>query len=236
MTQRGFGLVELSISLLLSMVIITLLVQQVIHMRLQYQQIEAFVDESMDLAWVSDLIRHSIHSAGFTPCRRLDHLITDVRQNISPIEVVDSPDASLTIRRMNEHVARVLEQRSSTVLRVDTKAFQRNRAVLIADCQHAEVHMLDQIKSTSSGTVLTLKTPLRFSYESPVYVGEWMVETFFIKNSALYYKNARVDVLSRRIHDFDVKLSEMLDKKFIQVRFKLDDARVWSLDAMVRAQ
>ena len=83
--------------------------------------------------------------------------------------------------------------------------------------------------------ILTLKAPLRFTYEAPVYVGEWVVETFFIKKSALYYKNARVDALARCIHDFDVKLSANQDKKLIQLRLTLDGGRVGVLDTMVRA-
>ena len=235
MSTRGFGLVELSISLLLSTMIMMLLVQQVIHIRRQYQQVETFIDESMGLAWASDLIRHSIRSAGFTPCLRLDHLTTAAHQNFSPIEVSNSPNASITIRRMDERVARVLEQRSTSVLRVEPIPFQLKKTVLIADCKHAEVHELEKIKSTSSGMILTLKAPLRFTYEAPVYVGEWVVETFFIKKSALYYKNARVDALARCIHDFDVKLSANQDKKLIQLRLTLDGGRVGVLDTMVRA-
>lgn len=237
MKQRGFGLIELCIGLALTTGLMILLVEHVRHTRVQYERIETSMDESMTLQWVSDLIRHSVQSAGFTPCLRLDHLMSQQNgRNFSPLDVIPSPHARLTIRRMDEEVVRVLAIPSPLRVLVASSHFRLNRPVLIADCYHAEIHTLEAIQSTPSGSLLRLKTPLQFRYDSTAYVGEWVVESFFIRNAALYYQQTRVDALTRRIVDFDATLSEQHHQLFLNMRLKLQGGHVGLLDTMVRAK
>ncbi|MFZ4076567.1 MAG: PilW family protein [Legionellaceae bacterium] len=237
MRQRGFGLIELCIGLALTTGLMILLVEHVRHTRVQYERIETFMDESMTLQWVSDLIRHSVQSAGFTPCLRVDHLISDQNgRSFSPLDVIPSPHARLTIRRMDEEVVRVLSIPSPLRVLVASSHLRLNRPVIIADCYHAEVHALEAIQSTPSGSLLILKRPLQFTYDSTAYVGAWVVESFFIKNASLYYQQTRVDGLSRRIVDFYATLSKQHHQIFLKMRLKLQDGHAWSLDTMARAK
>ena len=234
MRQHGFGLVELCISLFLSTFIIIVLVTHLVRTRHQYQRIESDIDEAMELQWVSNLMRHSIRSAGYTPCARLDRLV--MNQNVMPLEVKENPQVKITVRRMDSNSVRVDARPQPNVLIVKSYPYQMSRPLLVADCYHAEVNALEAIKSTKSGIKLILKDPLYYTYQDPMYVGEWVVESFFIKHSQLYYKNARVDGLKKHIHDFDAKIFFKQNKQLIQMQLKLDDGRIWQLNTMVRAQ
>ena len=195
----GFSLVELLIAFFISMVLLTLLVQQLSAVSRQYQRLHAVLEETMTLQWVFDLVRSRIRHAGFTPCVGLDQLhALDTRDEPEHLKAIElayplQPHVAtrLVIRKMDETAFSFAEILDAYHLRVVACCFKMpaNAFVLIADCEHAEVHEVAQV-----GESIQLKKPLVFHYAKEVYVGPWVSEAFFLKpGKGLLIQQHRVD-------------------------------------------
>jgi len=239
----GFSLTELLVSFFISTLLILILTQHLLAMSRQHHHVHAALDQAMELQWVLDVMRDKVHHAGFTPCRRLDHLITiDTREHpesLLPIEIDQDDSSKLYLRKMNEAVFTQASIKSNAVLFINKLdkfvSLNPDRPVLIADCTHAEVHDVASIEPTRGGRLVTLKTPLVFDYEPEVYVGEWMSESFYFKK-ALFYKQHRADKLTSQIQQIQFELKHHADTAYpiLGMQFVLHDGRSESFEARVR--
>ena len=241
--QQGMGLPELLVGFFLSTLLMMITIQHVLHVQQQSQVIFAVIEESLELEWVADFIRSRVRAAGFTPCRRVDHLeCFDARIKPEPLIAIDvstGRDARLTIRRMTDHYATVIQQRSSTEILIDAPLLKIDQPVLMSDCYHAEIHEVARVIVEEAGVVVTLKEPLLFRYELPAYMGEWVSESFFIRANvdggrALYYQHHRVDKLTARIHAFSAQMYDDHGYLFVHLLLQMENARTWVLDTRVR--
>ncbi len=243
--QQGIGLPELLIGFFLSTLLMTIMMQHVLHAKQQSRAIFVVMEESFELQWLSDFIRSRVRSAGFTPCLRIDHLVGfDARvksESLAAIEVSTAPDTRLMIHRMSDEGEAILRQISPNELLIGPQTVHVGRPVLIADCYHAEVHDVERITKHEEGYVVTLKEPLVFHYASLVYLGEWVSESFFIRaladgKRALFYQLYRVDQLTPRVHDFSAELQRVHAYTQVHLSFSLNNHRTWILDTVVRAR
>ena len=243
--QQGIGLPELLVGFFLSTLLMTIMMQHVLHANQQSRMIFAVMEESFELQWLSDFIRSRVRSAGFTPCLRIDHLVGfDARvkpESLAAIEVNMAPDTRLIIHRMSDQGMPILRQISPNELLIGTQAVRVGRPVLIADCYHAEVHDVARVMKHDEGYVVTLNEPLVFHYASLAYLGEWVSESFFIRaladgSRALFYQLYRVDQLTARVHDFSAELKGVHAYTQVHLAFSLNDHRTWNLDTVVRAR
>jgi hypothetical protein len=203
--QDGLGLTELLVALVLSMLLMLVLMQQMLLMMRESAYVHEKLDEAVELQWVLDWMRTRVHHAGFTPCHRLDRLkavdTRDVVESLRPIEVVEGETPRLSIRKMNEEALGLVDVRGPNTLFVADGFLKSDRPVLIADCMHAEVHVLRDIKKSATGYVVHLKKPLVFDYPGPVYVGEFISESFFYRKQRLFYQQHRVDAVTSWMRD-----------------------------------
>ncbi|MDF1757135.1 MAG: prepilin-type N-terminal cleavage/methylation domain-containing protein [Legionellaceae bacterium] len=177
--QRGFSLVELLISLLLANLLIGGLVQQYIQVKRQVIISQNNLEQAVDLQLAYDLIRRSIQKAGATPCLTISNLDTfDTRTNKANLQALLVGENSLHINRMSDEFTINKESTSQRKLKIPSN-IKKNRStpLLIADCYHAEVHNIYY-----EGFNVELNS-LHFNYQVPIYVGEWIEESYFIKNS-----------------------------------------------------
>ena len=235
--QLGFSLTELLVSFFISTLLILILTQHLLSVSRQHHQVYATLDQAMELQWVFDVMRDRVHHAGFTPCRRLDHLITtdtrDVAQSLLPIEV-DQEGQKLWIRKMNEAALTQIDIKTNTVFFINQSiSLKPERPILIADCVHAEVHDVDSIESTRGGHLVHLKKPRVFDYEPQVYVGEWMSESFYFKK-ALFYQQHRADKLTSQIKSMVFALDNHAPYPKLSMHFVLHNNTSDSLEARVR--
>jgi hypothetical protein len=203
--QAGLGLTELLVALALSMLLMLVLMQQMLLMMRESAYVHETLDEAVELQWVLDWMRMRVHHAGFTPCYRLDHLqavdTRDVTESLRPIEVVEGEIPRLSIRKMNEEAVGLVDIRGPDTFFIADGFLKPDRPVLIADCKHAEVHVLRDIKKSGAGSVVRLKNPLVFDYPGPVYVGEFISESFFYRKQRLFYQQHRVDAVTSWMRD-----------------------------------
>ena len=243
--EQGFGLPELMIGFFLSTFILMMVMQHVLQAKQQSQIIFSALDASLELQWVSDFVRSRVRMAGFTPCLRLDHLeCFDARvkaESMAPIEVINDPETRLMIHRMRDDKVAVARQISALTWAIDSPVVRIDRPVVIADCYHAEVHDIENMVQSGQDYIITLKEPLMFDYEPPVYLGEWISELFFVRatstgSRALFYRYHRVDQLSEKIRDFSAKLQNLDGETLLHLVLQREDKRAWILDTRVRAR
>ena len=238
--QKGLGLPELMISLLLASFISTALVRHYQTIKQQYRHIQAALSETIDLQLVTDLIRNSARNAGFTPCMSVDHLVAvDQRHGEKALIGIEMGE-SLQINRMSSRFNSVLNIRSDDQLTASTELlFQNHQSIVISDCYHAEVQNIRQIKHTATDQTLILDSPFLFHYHPPVYIGAWVEEIYTIhkkKNngSALYLGGPHPEELTPYVHALSARLETHASRRLLLVTLGLDRGHQITLETMLR--
>lgn len=237
--EKGVSVLELLIGLFLASIILTVLMQFYLNNKKQYTESQIALETWFDVQWVSDQLGDSIRKAGFTPCLGINQLTTKGLRG-EHLQALRSQPQSLQISRMSELYASVRAFQSKTELLVSNGGFFKERhLLLIADCEHAEVHQILNVEQVSSGTLITLDRPLEFYYDLPTYAGEWLEEQWFIKtneqgDNALYYKLVHSEELSPLIHSLTTRIQSKHDKQWVEAVLGWDEDKRHNLTVMVR--
>lgn len=240
--HNGFSLLELMVSFLISSVLMMLLMQQVLQLKRQSQLIYDTMNQALEVQWLTDFIRHRVHKAGFTPCRRLDDLtVIDTRSNPETLTSIElnTQQNGFSFRHMHDDVSEVTAQLDLKTLLVTTLHLNKEYPVLIADCHHAEVHSIAKMTRHKKESVVVLNEPLVYSYHSPIYLGEWVSEAFFIRTvyenkKALFYRYHRVDQLTSHIHSLSTDLGNIHNHFLLRLKFKFSPSRITEIDVRGR--
>jgi len=242
--QSGTTLSEVLISLFLASIIMTILIQLYLSSKQHYLEAEQILESNFDLQWVSDLLSDSIRRAGFTPCLGIDQLQVvdrrDIRRTVKGLKIENEPQQLIQVNRMSEVFAKVLYMQSPTKIVVPHSIlFNEQRPLLIADCEHAEVHQIFSIEKQADGYLITLTKPLFFSYPESVYIGEWLEEQWFIKKNTegtntLHYQLVQIEELSPLVHSLKMSSSRVHGKQFLKVILGMDKDKTHQLTVAVR--
>jgi hypothetical protein len=230
--QQGISLSEVLVSLFLTSIIMTALVQFYMGCKGQYNETEKVLALQFDLQWVSDLLSDSVRRAGFTPCLSLDRLKI-YPQTIPALQIGNQ---FIQVHRMEEHFAQIIRVQSPTQIRVESSLLvHENRPVLIADCMHAELNELSSIQQQTEGLLLTLKKPLIFSYNQSAYVGEYLEERWFVKKNkkgehTLHFQSIQKEELTPLIHS----LHAQKNGSFLEINLGLDKEKNYKIFVAVR--
>lgn len=218
--QYGASLTELMISLCLSSLLMMALIQTWLTGNHQYNQSQVILEQGFELQLVNELIRDSVRLAGFTPCIGINHLITKDRRNkshpLAAVGLAADNSHSITLARMGEDFVNVVQQISPSRLLVEKgHSFDIGNVIVIADCFHAEVHIVSNSQKTRRGLIVSLEKPLDFNYTLPFYLGEWLEERFYIQKnregkSALYYATNHREELTDLVNDVSIQLQSSL--------------------------
>ncbi|MDP1602620.1 MAG: prepilin cleavage protein [Legionella sp.] len=242
--DEGVSLTELLISLFLSSLLMSLLMHHYLNSKQQYRFFQTTLEQRFDEQLITELIQGSIRRAGFTPCRGINKLISrDSRNEARNLVAVDANAGkyhALKLNRMSEKyfiVSNVLSP--ARLLLVGEALIESKKPVLIADCFHAEVHVIKSIQRTYQGTVITLKKPLVFDYYSSVYIGEWVEEQYFIKQNqqglaALFYETEHQEELSKRFNQLSTRLIRGRGSILLQVTLQLLKGRALTIETNIR--
>jgi hypothetical protein len=243
-SKRGISLIELMISLFAASLIMMLIMQQYLVSKRQYLQIRTQLTKNIELELLSDLIRDSLRRGGFTPCGGISSLQSLDRRNgktgLVAVEV-SADQKSLQINRMNEHLTTVLRQLSPRELLVGRAIpFKKKQTVMIADCYHAEVQRILELRKTTAGTILTFKKALAFHFIAPVYLSEWIEERFFIQKNfqgvpSLFYKQNHSEELSPLIKSLAINLNFSPEKNLVELTLGLEPSQHFIIKSEVRA-
>jgi len=234
--QRGFGLTEVLMALLLASMTTTALMRQYLATKQQYLVIQKALDQQVELQLVSQLIRDSVRRAGFTPCSSVAYLKSDASHPLHDVEISND----LIFYRMNEQFETVLEILNSTSLLTTTFYDMRAvKTVLIADCNHAEVHRVVGIQNGWTTQTILLEKPLIFSYEAPIYIGEWIRERFYIHANdqgkpSLFYDASHAEELSPYVTSLKANFVESKSQILLEVRLGFEEGKSLLLQTMLR--
>lgn len=212
LTNKGSGisLIELTISLCLSSLLITMLFQYFLHCKQQYQRAEQSLEQFLDLQLISELISDSAKKAGFTPCASINDLVSfDRRNNNLPVQAVTLTSAStITLKRMSEAYT-LAKIDSDFQISVDKKFnLDKRYPLIISDCFQAEIHQIKQLSHSIHRTAITLAKPVNATFHAPIYIGQWVEETFhhqLTSHPGFFYKTTHSELLTSVITDFTVR-------------------------------
>lgn len=239
--QKGLGLPEMLVALLLSSFITIGLVRIYLNAKQQYQYIQIALEQRIELQLVSDLIRHSTRRAGFTPCLGIDHLISiDHRNPQKRLVAINIDASSIQMSRMSEQFDTILQQVDAvTLLTTSRQLLHRKQSLMVSDCYHAEVQSIKAITETNAGQVITLSKPLVFTYQAPIYLGSWLEETYFTKKdksqkAALFYHFQHTEELATSIHSLSAHLERKEGQQLLSVTLGHDSGHQFKLETMVR--
>jgi hypothetical protein len=242
--ERGASLTELLISLFLSCLLMSALMQHYLSSKRQYHYFQTTLEQRFDEQLISELIQRSTRSAGFTPCRGINQLTTSDRRNesvtLAAIDTNAGKNHALKLSRMSDDFFTVAEVLSSTRLLIEgNAAVESNHPLLIADCFHAEVQVINRLQKTPQGLVITLKRPMAFEYEGSIYVGEWVEEQFLIKRNqqglpALFYERTHQEELTSRFNQLSAEIIQEKGNVLLRVNLQVPQDKPLILETKIR--
>jgi type II secretory pathway pseudopilin PulG len=241
--QAGFGLVEMMLSLLLSGILIALITQHYLSLQQQSKQTNQTISIHYHQTQISELLRTSIQQAGFSPCLSIPWLAgeDEARHALpAPIEINNDKNHALQISRMSEDFSIVKQLLTSQTLLVEPDVtFRNDEKILIADCFHAEVKTIQKAQHQRGVWHITLTTPLHAHYQSPIYLGEWLLERYYIAQNShgetvLYYQTNRPEAISNNIQSMSVHLVKHNTITLVLIDFLLPQNQHWQLNTATR--
>ncbi len=241
--QSGLSISELLISLCLSMLIIVAVSSQYLQAKQRYLHIRDRIERSYELQLVSGLLHDRIKRAGFTPCMPITQLTAingyNDRAYLPALELNNK--SSLQVNRMSEYFSSSHILSSKQLLATEPVLLRPNLKILIADCQYAEVHIIDKVSNSPVGQLIQLKHAIRASFTPPVYVGEWLQERFYIKHhpgmpSSLYYHHNHSEELSRYVVNFTGKIIPDTHSDLVQLDLQLNNGELFTIETGIRAR
>lgn len=214
MRQRGISLIELMISLCLSSLMLTALLQHYLLIRQHCARAQSLLEKQNDMQLAAQLLQNTIRHAGFTPCARVDRLENrDTRNDRSLTGLSVGTDSSIHLFAMDARFSSVTESSAGTFETDSDNPYVKGDTVLLADCFHAEVQRIHSVYKNGRRSVVTLQNPLAFQYLPPTYLGVWHEEHFFIKKNsqdraAMFYQSGHAEEITDTITQLRAHLSD----------------------------
>jgi len=208
--HKGFSLISMMLSVSIASVIMWMACDGYARVKHHVDEFRTQLAAEMELQVLATRIKISVMQAGFTPCRHLQHLIQVPGANLAAFTIADK---TLTTQRMSAVYASVLNM-APRQLQVDHQpGFYRQEEVLVADCTHVEVASIAHVGVEHAKIWLLLAKPLAFQYEPPIFVGEWMHETYRAQASSgdlsVYYQFHQRDEVSKHINNIQILAQQL---------------------------
>ena len=237
--QSGLSMPEILVALFSSSLLMSTLISQYVSVKQHYKRSETMLENALDRQLVVDLIRSSIRQAGFAPCLGVEHLSTmDMRPHSSGLKAIklySKEYPGFQVNHMSNQYGLLTAQISLTSFSVTKDAvLSSHHPVMIADCYHAEVHSIAHIRSAGEVMEVVLQRPLFYTYQSPIYIGEWIEEGFLIKNDMLFYRLNHMDALSSGVHGVSVSIQSRDDRRLVHVELAIEKNRKIEVDTLMR--
>lgn len=211
MMMKGFNLVECCVSMALILIILSALFQQYMQVKQHDDMLHASIEEAMEIRTVLDFMRDRIQHAGFTPCQAL-HYLQHPSEQLSKTDLASitiSPN-QIVCRRMGEPFTSADAISTRRIRLMKTIPCLPGDEIVIADCEHVEIHLVKQIEQRGRGMEIELQPPLIFNYHSAFYVGPWVEESFFTRpnkqgENSFIYQAKHTETLTTHIQNMIVK-------------------------------
>lgn len=237
--QWGLSLPEMLVALVSSCLLVTTLLKQYVVVKQHYKRSEKQLEQALDVQLVIDMMRDSIRQSGFTPCLGVEHLLTIDRRTdqygLTALDLQSGDKPGFQVNHMRHQYGVIITQRGLTDLIVSTEAvLSLKHPVILADCYHAEVHRIQSMRSVSGGWDIGLDRPMFYTYEPPIYIGEWIESRFFMQAGSLFYGIGHPEMLSTAVHGLSASFNTVHGKRVVHVALALEKGRSIDLDTMAR--
>ncbi len=238
-SQSGFSLIELCLSLILMSGILACLLQHYILIKHQYLSVQTTVEHQTDLLTLTESMRMSIRKAGFTPCLPVDYLkVIDHRTGQTQIPSLVATEDRFQTNRMDD-VVFVMKTVSQQLQLPLNQVFHRNDVVLMADCYHAEVHTIAAVYQHATYQSIQLSQAPVFEFQSPIYFGLWLSESFFIMHhhngsGSLAYQAQHTEELTSSVHGMRVNIHQQSGKTLVTILLDLDNKKTYNVMTRMR--
>jgi prepilin-type N-terminal cleavage/methylation domain-containing protein len=222
--EGGFTLSEMLVSLFITSILFSVLFQVYLSIKDQYTKNQELIEFNIELQWIGELLGHNIRQAGFTPCRRVDHLQSADRRHmdipLAILQIAQVPAAALEIHRMSNTYSVIMRIIGGQKILISGDIMLSPKyPIIVADCFHAEVHQVASMQRQAGGYLITLSEPMLFDYQLNSYIGNWLEEKWYMKTDSkghkhFSYRLLHSEELSPLISVFQV-LKEMVNDRLV---------------------
>ena len=234
--ERGFTLLECLFGLALVVIILSLITQQYLNLKYCCAHMVQSMQHISRLQMVENLLRSSGHQAGFTPCLPLKYLHSFDPNSRQPLQaMVISPQSPqrVSFNHMSPTFVSLSPSASpNTFLFADDGISHSNPVLMIADCQHAELLSAYQLRGHS----IQLSQILHFVYHPPLYLGEWVSESYWVavnshgQHALFYQQNQHVDEVVTDVQALNASLVITQVKQYLHLNLDLGQGDTLPLD------
>lgn len=190
--EAGLTLLEVMLSLVLGLLIISFLLEiYVASMRSQQLQ-NALMELVEKNRLIEKNIGHAIHSSGYVGCMQLSHAnaLTSTKINLTPESSITGDDHSFTVQYAQNDVIQIDAIKYPDVIMLsDEKIIEPGQELLIADCFHSELIVVDHVSHTKNQQNIYLSSPLQFIYTPQVEIASIQKNHYFVKQTGLLYED-----------------------------------------------
>ncbi len=233
--MKGFALLEVMISLVLSLIIVFGIyeVYQSIENTYRYLQALVYLQENGQMA--SYLLRSELSMTGYVGCRKIEdvflrdntkliaiqaydaHSVASLSHAVAK-QIVPTTDAVL-VRYLSSHHATLLNAITTPTTQIhisDAPTLKDKQSLIIADCHHAD--RITLVGSNNYNGQWLQIDPAITQYDEGSYVGELISSLFYIGNTGRV--NSAGDPISalyvHHMQDRDEELIENVDRMQVQ--------------------
>ena len=189
MSARGTIIIELMLALAISFSILLLLFQLSLTTQKSYHAQAALTQLQYNANNAIDILRASIHDAGYIGCPRLTpefplHSISRHPFNAQNKIQAASNGPLLVRHAATSHVALLEPMRTRSLLQTDQRVeFEKNEIVIISDCAHAEIFQIKNIYRARDKQSILSSTNLHYRYGQNSEVAHWVQDEFQVVRS-----------------------------------------------------
>lgn len=206
--QKGMTLLEVMLTLSLSLLITTALTTLYLHYHHAYLHQQLLQSHQRDANKLMLILSDEIAAAGHIGCPRVSASFTVIPyldNSLTVMNALESEERSITLRYQSFPGATLLFANSHpSRLIADRKLqFHPNQIGIISDCLHAEIFQVKAVHQHHDSQVIDTMLPLHFSYLPFAELGHYIVHRYELQHSQLVRidDNQRKNVLIEGIDD-----------------------------------
>ncbi len=188
----GLTLIEMLVAITMSSMILLLVTSIYMTTQKNFHMQEALSELDENARFSEELLRSSIQKSGYIGCAHLSHdlpiqndtsyiLTTNNKLTVQ----VGSLSDELTIRFADTQSASLVSpiwQSSKLTLSLHPK-FNAEDIAVITDCQKAEIVRIVHVSYEANRQVITLASPLHYSFQSSAEVSHLSIVSYFIEKT-----------------------------------------------------
>jgi len=218
--STGLTLLELLVALTLSLCIVAMLISIYVASQKNLFMHEAVLTIADNARISNEFLSRDIRVAGLYGC---------VTLSAQP-NSLEGTSRSLTLRHASQLSGSVLQYKESQIVVSTKPRFQPQDKIIISDCRHGEIMLIQAVTQNKNYQILSLASPLKNHYDDSVEVSVFEEKTYLLENTrrvdrrgkkikALYVKNTKHHrtELVEGVDDMQISYDVVVDKQLVSL-------------------